>query len=208
MKQFQDEYIKNLPDCYNKEKTSNNYKIMQLLKYDDDKFRDVLGELFDSLDLNKARADTLRLYGEMVGQNRGLSTDEQFLILIKTKIARNTCNGTYQSVVDCICRILNCKPSEILLEEHTSPATVVLSNVPLGTIIAAGLTPNQFTKMIESLLPAGIILENSLYNGTFCFAVGEGEASETEGFCQNEGDDTGGYFGVLSGEETDVVLPI
>lgn len=206
MKLFNENYIKNLPDCYNKEATSNNQKIMQLIRYDEDNFQSVLGELWNSLDLEQAKGYTLDLYGDMVGQDRGKATDEQYLLMIKTKMARNRCGGNYQSIVDCICMILNCQPSDVFLSEDGNSITA--DKIPLGSIIAADLTPNQFTLIMKSLLPAGVILENSLYAGTFEFASGEGEASQDAGFCQNEGDNYGGYFGVLSDDNADTILPI
>lgn len=208
MKFFQEEYIKNLPDCYNKEPTSNNYKLMQLLKYDAEKFRGVLQELDDSLSLDDAKGYTLNLYGEMAGQKRGLATDEQYLVMIKTKQERNRCKADYKSIVSCLCRILNCQPSEILLEEIEPSGTIRAAFVPLEKILEADLTTGQFTQLLKSLLPSGINLESSLYSGTFTFSNIEMEASTDAGFCQNEGDDYGGYFGVLSDDEADVVLPI
>lgn len=117
MKRFDENYIKNLPDCYNKDPTSNHSKIMQLLRYDDDNFRSLLEELLDSLDLDKARGHTLDLYGEMVGQNRGVATDEQYLVLIKAKIERNRCEANIQSIANALCRTLNCEPSEFCLKD-------------------------------------------------------------------------------------------
>lgn len=208
MKFFQEEFIKNFPDCYNKQPTSNNYKLMELLKYDNEKFRMVLQELADSLNLENATGYTLNLYGDMVGQNRGLANDEQYKVLIKTKLTRNRCNADYKSIVNCVCQILNCSPSDILLEEIENQCAVRAEFVPLEKILAADLTPSQFTQILNSLLPAGITLESSLYSGTFMFSDSEMEASTDAGFCQNEGEDYGGYFGILSDDESTVVLPI
>lgn len=206
MKLFNEDYIKNLPDSYNKDPTSNHSKIMQLLRYDEDAFRSLLAELWASLDLDQAKGYTLDLYGDMVGQNRGQATDEQYLLLIKTKIARNVCGGDYQSIVDCICAILSCHPSEVLLEENGN--SVSPASIPLGAIIAADLTPSHFTQIMKTLLPVGVTLESGLYAGTFTFASAEGEASTDAGFCENDGDDYGGYFGILSDDENETVLPI
>lgn len=208
MKLFQEDLIKNFPDFYNKDPTSNNYKLMQLIQYDKDKFRAVLDELWKSLDIEQADTYTLDLYGDMVGQKRGLATDEQYLILIKTKIARNRCSGNYSSIVDTVCRILNCSPSEVAFEEQEEPCTIIVKEIPLERIIHADLTPSQFTKILKSLLPVGITLEASVYDGTFSFADSENVASTDSGFCQSEGDTSGGYFGVLSGEENETILPI
>lgn len=208
MKFFQKELIKNLPDCYNKEPNSNNHKIMQLLEADEEKFKSVLQELVDSLNLEDATGYTLNLYGEMAGQNRGLATDEQYLLMIKAKQERNRCNADYKSIVNCVCRILNCEPQEIFIEEMEEPATVMLAEIPLDKIIASDLSPVQFTQLFKTLLPAGVKLESSLYSGTFTFSNMENEASTDAGFCQNEGDDYGGYFGVLSDDESETMLPI
>lgn len=208
MKLFQQNYVKNLPDRYNKEKTSNNYKIMQLIGYDDVNFQKLLEEISDSLNLDSARGYTLDLYGDMVGQNRGKANDAQYLLMIKGKNARNHCTGTNSSIVDCLCMMLNCEPSEILLEDSENPAKAVLTKVPLGNIILSDFTPNQFTQLVKTLLPAGVELETSLYEGTFEFSDSEDEMSDTKGFCQNEGDTYGGYFGVLSDDKNETILPI
>lgn len=208
MKFFQQPLIKNLPDCYNKDTHSNNYKIIQLLEYDAESFRSVLQELADSLDLDNAKGYTLNMYGDMAGQKRGKATDEQYLVMIKTKQERNRCNADYKSIVRCLCRILNCQPSEILLEETETSGSIKASFVPLEKILAADLTTGQFTQLLKSLLPSGINLESSLYSGTFAFSDAEMEASTDAGFCQNEGDNYGGFFGVLSDDESETMLPI
>lgn len=209
MKFFQENYIKNLPDCYNKNTSSNNYKIFQLLKHDEESFRKALSELADSLDLDKASGFTLDLYGQTVGQNRGQTTDAQYLILIKTKIEKNRCSGNYESIVNCICRILNCEPSDVLIEEQNAPCVVKLSKISLDAILNADFTPSQFTQIVKTLLPVGITLETSVYEGTFEFADGENVASTTAGFRATETDETmGGYFGALSNDNGQSILPI
>lgn len=208
MKLFQDELIKNLPDCYNKNPNSNNYKLMQLIQYDRDRFKEELEDLWNSLDLDKADTSTLNLYGDMVKQQRGLLDDDKYRILIKTKIARNMCCGDYRSIVNCICQILDCTPSDVHIIEKDEPCVIYASQIPLRKIIEADMTATQFTQILKTLLPVGITLDASVYGGTFEFSDLEFEASQTAGFCQNEGDNYGGYLGVLSEEENQTVLPI
>lgn len=208
MKLFRNDLVKNLPDCYNKEAGSNNHKLMQLIQYDADNFRSVMRELWDALDMEKAEGYTLNLYGEMVGQKRGYANDEQYMLLVKAKMARNLCGGSYRAIVNCLCMILGCQPSEIYLAETEKPCSVKLMDIPLDTIIAADLSPTNFTNLLKSMLPAGVALEASVFSGTFAFSDSEMEASNDAGFCQNEGDDYGGYLGVLSSDETETILPI
>lgn len=209
MKLFQTEYIKNLPDCYAKGRESNNYKLLSIAKYCIDKSRLENEQIYESLDLNKATGKTLDLYGEMVGQSRGLANDEQYRILIKTRLMRNLSNGSNKSIVASLATILNCEPSEIsITDKEDESCTIVLSNINLHTVQEAGLTTAQFETLIKTLLPVGVKFEPFSYDGTFTFSDNENEQSDTEGFCDIEGGTIGGYLGILSSDENNTVLPI
>lgn len=208
MKLFQEELIKNFPDYYNKEPTSNNYKLMELIKYGNGKYQTLLEELEKTLDLETASGYTLNLYGDMVGQKRGHATDEQYRVMIKTKMAQNRCTGSYPSIVDCLCRVLNCDSSKILIEEREEPCTVALSKIPLEVILNAAFTPQQFVQLVAMLLPAGVKLDSSSFEGTFEFATYADEYDENKGFGNIE-QTIGGYIGMLAstGEESPI-LPL
>lgn len=208
MKLYQENHINNLPDCYNKEKTSNNYKILELSDYNVDKIRRTLKDIENSLNLNNAKGKTLDYYGELVGQSRGLATDEQYILLIKTKIMRNLVNGSNKSITDALCAILNCKQSQVFITETTKPCEVTIT-VPLSTIINAELTVNQFTQLLKTLIPVGVVLSsNAMYEGTFEFSNVENEYNEKAGFCDVEGGTIGGYLGTISANTDEIVLPI
>lgn len=208
MKLFQETLIDNLPDCYKKDKGSNNYKLLELSKKNVDAFRECLISIENSLNLNNARGATLDLYGKLVGQSRGLATDEQYILLIKTRIMRNLANGSNKGVVDALCAILNRKQSQVHITDTDNPCEVLIT-VPLGSIIEAELTVKQFNQLVKSILPVGVVLSaNTIYEGTFEFSAAENEQDETAGFCDVEGGTIGGYFGALSSEENETVLPI
>lgn len=208
MKLFQETLIDNLPDCYKKDKGSNNYKLLELSKKNVDAFRECLISIENSLNLNNARGATLDLYGKLVGQSRGLATDEQYILLIKTRIMRNLANGSNKGVVYALCAILNCEQSQVHITDTNNPCEVVIT-VPLGSIIEAELTVKQFNQLVKSILPVGVVLSaNTIYEGTFEFSAAENEQNETAGFCDVEGGTIGGYFGALSSEENETVLPI
>lgn len=208
MKMFQKEYIKNLPDCYKKDKTSNNYKLLQIAKDSTDSFRGTLAEIQDSLDLNKVTGKTLDLYGEMVGQSRGLANDEQYRMLIVTRIMRNLSNGSHKSVVGALSLILNCSSSEIsLIDTENKSCSVTMSNIDLRVVQAAGMSTSQFTQIVKALLPVGVVVEPFNFDGTFTFSDVDNEYDEETGFSNDEGT-IGGYLGVLSQEANDTILPI
>lgn len=109
--------VYNLPDAYKKTKTSNNYKILEIERRELEFLRGNLLDVESILDINNATGKTLDLYGERVGQKRGLATDDQYRVLILARIMRNLSNGTYNSVISCLSTMFNCDPSEIHLRD-------------------------------------------------------------------------------------------
>lgn len=205
MKSFQDEHVLNLPDAYRKDSESNNYKILQVERTAVNELRKALRDIEHILDLDNATGITLDLYGEREGQARGQATDAQYLLMIKSKIMQNTSNGSYTSIINSLCHALNCKPSDICIEE-TDDCGVRITELPLDVVLNSGLTAQQAVALIKRLLPVGVKAESIDFEGTFEF--GEyGEESETAGFSDESGT-VGGYFGYTAGEEDEIVLPI
>lgn len=201
-------HAKNLPDVYKQSTDSNNYKILELERVTCISLREALQEINQILDLDNASGKTLDFYGERVGQPRGKATDEQYLIMIKSKIMQNLCNGSHKSIIDSICMTFNCEPSEVILkDDQNNTCAVVISSLPLNIINKAGLTTEQTVAMIKRLLPVGVTLTSFLFDGTFEFSDSESDYDETKGFSDDSGT-IGGYLGVTQSDTTDEVLPI
>ncbi len=203
-----DNYAKNLPDCYRQDEDSNNYKILAVERHPLGKLRADLQDAYTALDLQNAVGDTLNHYGQMVGQARGVATDEQYVLMILSKIMRNLSTGDYISVAKSICSTFDCEPSEVLIVEKDEPATVELVVLPLGVINKVGLTTRQTVEFVKRLLPAGVKLESFLFEGTFEFAHAENEYDETKGFSDVENGTIGGYLGIAYGEDDKPLLPL
>ena len=203
-----DNYVKNLPDCYAKTDDSNNYKILSVERYAIADFKADIANVFNSLDLNKATGKTLDLYGEMLGQPRGIATDEQYVLMIRSKIMRNLSGGDYTSILKAICMTFDCEPSQVFIKEKDTPCTVELVVLPLSVINKAGLTTKQTVEMIKQIMPVCVTLESFLFEGTFTFSNSENEYAEQAGFCDVEGGTIGGYFGLVYGEDSEPILPI
>lgn len=209
---FDDEnYVKNLPDCYKKNSDSNNYKILNIERLPIVKLKNDSQEVYNSLDIQQAKGKTLDLYGDMAGQARGVATDEQYILMILSKMMRNLSTGDYASVIKAIYTTFSCDPAEVLIIEKDDPATVELVVLPLRVINRAGLTTRQTVELIKHLMPAGVKLESFLFEGTFEFCETEDEMSidgDTKGFCDIEGGTLGGYLGITYGEDDEPILPI
>ena len=209
MKEFNFEnQAKNLPDSFAKGTESNNYKILSVEKYAIDNFRTDIKATMEILDLNKATGKTLDLYGEMLNQARGTADDSKYLILIRAKIKRSLSSGDYPSVLDAICTTFDCKPSEVFIKETDEPCTVETVKMPLEALNKAGLSQTQTIAIIKSLLPVGVKLTSTMFEGTFEFSDQIDEVSETAGFGDIDDTTVGGFFGDLVSEETEEPLPI
>lgn len=203
-----DNHVKNLPDAFAKTTGSNNYKILEVERLTVEELRDNLQDVFNTNNLDNCSGKTLDLYGDTVGQPRGVATDEQYILMIKSKIMRNVSNGSYRSIVNSICATFDCEASQVYIVEKDEPCVVELVVLPLSVINKAGLTTTQTIKMIKTLMPVCVTLESFLFEGTFCFSDVENEVDNDAGFTDVEGGQTGGFFGILYGEDNEPILPI
>lgn len=192
-----DNLAKNLPDAYRKDPASNNAKILEIEKTALERLREAVNAIYESLDIDKAYGKTLDLYGEMLGQLRGIATDEQYRVLIKNRIVRNFSNADHTSIVNAVCTTFGCDPSEVLLTELDEPCKVALEGLPFAKINEANIDIKTAVQIVNSLLPAGVFMEAVEFSGTFEFGGTEMVYDEAAGFA-DIGQKIGGYLGLMS----------
>jgi len=188
---------KNLPDSYCKTADSNNAKILNVEKRSVDILREYIDVLYGCLDIDTATGKTLDLYGEMLGQFRGVSTDEQLRVLIKNRIARNFADADFNSIIRAISSTFGCDPSDIILTELDEPCNVMLEGLPISQINASGIDVITAVQIINGLLPAGVYMVAMNLAGTFEFSDTELVYDEAAGFA-DEAQTIGGYMGLVS----------
>lgn len=202
-----------LPDCYRKDQESNNVKILKLGRLAAEQLRADIRAVLESLDLGHATGKTLDLYGDMLGQRRGLLNDEQYRYMLLSKIGRNTVQGDYNSIMDTLVLMFGSQMGDITLddlevEEEERPCVVKLTKFPVQILISAGFSSRQAVAMIESLLPICVTLAADNFEGTFEFAESAGVYDELAGFGNVE-QTIGGYLGLYLGDDDKIpVLPI
>lgn len=205
--------VDRLPDCYRKDSEGNNYKLLELGWEETENLRSDIRKAWDALDLNQAEGRTLDLYGDMLGQRRGLLNDEQYRYMILTRIGRNIVQGDYKSIMRALVLMFGGEQGDISLDdlelgEEDRPCVVKLTKFPIAVLVNAGFSSRQAVQMIESLLPICITLDADNFEGTFAFAELDQEYDETAGFADLK-QTIGGYFGLLLGEDDKIpVLPI
>ena len=202
-----------MPDCYRKDQESNNVKILKLGRLAAEQLRADIRAVLESLDLGHATGKTLDLYGDMLGQRRGLLNDEQYRYMLLSKIGRNTVQGDYNSMMDTLVLMFGSQMGDITLddlevEEEERPCVVKLTKFPVQILISAGFSSRQAVAMIESLLPICVTLAADNFEGTFEFAESVGVYDELAGFGNVE-QTIGGYLGLYLGDDDKIpVLPI
>lgn len=192
--------VRNLPDAYCKAKGSNNDKILEIEKGAMDSLREAVSAIYDSLDIDKATGKTLDLYGEMLGQDRGAATDEQYRVMLRSRIIRNYTNADHDSIVYAICATFGCEPTEILLTETDEPCRVNLENLPFDALNSSNIDIATAVQIIKRLMPSGVHLESLNFAGTFEFSDTELVYDEGKGFA-DEAQSIGGYLGLMSDGE-------
>lgn len=202
-----------MPDCYRKDQESNNVKILELGRLAAEQLRADIRAVLESLDLGHATGKTLDLYGDMLGQRRGLLNDEQYRYMLLSKIGRNTVQGDYNSIMGTLVLMFGSQMGDITLddlevEEEERPCVVRLTKFPVQILISAGFSSRQAVAMIESLLPICVTLAADNFEGTFEFAESAGAYDELAGFGNVE-QTIGGYLGLYLGDDDKIpVLPI
>lgn len=205
--------VERLPDCYRKDPGSNNYKLLEFGRAETESLRKDIQAVLDALDLKQVTGKTLDLYGEMLGQRRGLLDDEQYRYMILSRIGRNTVRGDYNSIMRTLVLMFGGRMGDITLDdlevvEEDRPCVVRLTKFPVYVLVNAGFSSRQAVSMIETLLPICVTLAADNFEGTFEFADSADVRDELAGFGDVE-QTIGGYLGLLLGDDDTVgILPI
>ena len=193
---YRERLVKNLPDAYRKDSGSNNAKILEIEQRAMAVLRESISAVAESTDIETASGKTLDMLGVMGGQARGAATDEQYRILIKSRIVRNLSGADHASIVNAICATFGCKPSEIILTEPET-GKVIIDGLPFSKLNDSNIDINTAVAIITNLMPAGVFLDALSFTGTFEFGGVDMEYDADAGF-GDEAQTIGGYLGLLS----------
>lgn len=195
---------KMLPDSFSKQKDSNNNKLLTLDKEITTEFQNNAICVFDTLDIYKARHTTLDLYGTLVNQQRNGLTDEQYLIAILVKIARNSTATDYTSVLKNLSSILKCSYEDISIQDDSLPATIKINKIPFKTLLDANFTMKQVLVLVKSLLTITVNISSANFEGTFEFASVLEQKDENKGF-GDLSQSVGGFLGAYIVDDTKII---
>ncbi|KZE66998.1 hypothetical protein AWM68_19855 [Fictibacillus phosphorivorans] len=204
--------IRKLPDLFTKKSDSNVGKMVLLLSEQIDTLNVTFSKIESWRDINLAEGSTLDMIGENSGQRRGQATDEIMRVLIKARIARNSSDGTFNSVIYALARSINADPTKIkirALYEENDPAAVVIEGVPLAELNKVGMTAVQFGYIAQKVVAAGIRVAAVDLRGTFGFSSQNNvlETNTETGFAPLD-QSRGGTLGATFEPDQTLQLPI
>jgi len=204
-----------LTDNYNRAPNSNISKLLAMVEAEHDEILETLQVVESWQDLDRAMGRALDRIGFDVQQFRGLATDEVYRILIKSRIARNSSDGTINTIIRVLSTALGIDPSEIGIAEtyndpvDPEPAALSVIKAPLGGLLRTGLTGQQLGMMIAKTAAAGVGVKSVELYGTFQLSS-IADALETDpekGFANLEMT-TGGTLGMAYSPGADVGFPL
>lgn len=151
------ELVQKLPDCYRKDKDSNNYKLLQLQNDGVEALRRTVLLVEQAQDLRTAFGATLDLHGEEVEQPRGLAEDARYRVLIWNKMARDRCLGTQRDIASALINIMECDPRDFTLKDRTDRNRKVRMRVRDEQVIENSVaSKTEIKSVLNQLLPAGV----------------------------------------------------
>jgi hypothetical protein len=118
------DFIRKLTDVFTKKDDSNVAKLVSLLSEQIDLLNDDFTKIEEWKSIDLAEGKTLDLIGENYGQSRGQATDEIMRVLIKARIARNSSDGTFDSIIHALAKSINADPSKIKIRGLASDITL------------------------------------------------------------------------------------
>lgn len=205
-----DKLIGRLTGVYNKKPGSNVHKLMQLTAHHIQENEDLYKKISDWRDIDQAEGKVLDRVGQNVQQYRGQLPDETFRVLIKAKIKRGLSDGSVDTLIDFISFVLQVDPTDVWVRElwpEGKHATIHVTT-PADAIVATGLTLNQFGRLINEIVVAGVRAE-VLFEGTFAFSSNyEGSEFDPNAGFANDEQTTGGTLGYAYDPVDYVDLPL
>ena len=163
--------LKYFTSNYDKQPTSNIAKVTGIISSEVVELKELYNtvELYD--DVDKATGKSLDLIGRNILQYRGGVTDEIYRALIKTKIARDRSDGTYNNILQVLSMALNIDKSTLIMEEVADAPypCIRMTGIPADTLSSMGMTTDQLIDIIDGMISAGIKLLTVTFEGTFAY---------------------------------------
>lgn len=201
-----------LPDTFTKEVPSNIHEIIKIACQIDSDIKATLNKTVTWRNIEEAKGSTLDMIGKSVGQKRGKVSDEVYRVLIRARIARNSSDGTINSMLNALALSLNTTPDKIRIKalyNEGQPASIMIDGIPIDELNRTGLTANEFGYLAQTIAAAGVKVTSIDLSGTFQLSSQPGTLENSLDFGLAPLDQsTGGTLGAVFDPNSQGDLPI
>ena len=163
-----DDTISRLPDSYNRDSTSNNYKLLSIFANEHDDIADTIADIKSAHFIDSATGMSLDYFGVMLQTFRETAeTDAHYRVRLKTMWARYGSSGTIQDILDIVAAMLSVETNRIeVIEDFVGVYANFDVWVWLQDLTDAGITASELNDLLDVVKGAGISVAAHAY-GTF-----------------------------------------
>lgn len=142
-----------LPDYYDKQESSNNWKILELSRMAKQDFADTLDGIRTAADPVEATGEALDVWGAIYGVSRGDDSDDLYRIRIQLAQLRDKGQIDYSSWYRTVLEIFDCTADQLEIVSTGNPFEYRFNKFPFAKCNELGISIEQAEEMILSLLP-------------------------------------------------------
>lgn len=161
-----DKMLQMIPDAFAKSKESNLGKIFILLNDELGKLNGTAKKVEAWRDIDSAEGKTLELIGNDYEQHRGQDGDSLYRFMIKSKIEQSQSNGTFNELINVICRTINCLPEDVDIVSGRlfdnaggyvgEPLAIEVKSVPMSFFRNTDIKVSSFVESLQSSVATGV----------------------------------------------------
>lgn len=150
--------IKRITDNYNRSENSSISKMMKLAAHHIEESEQLLNQIHDWRDIDKAKGVTLDYIGRNIGQDRMGFDDNAFRMLLKSRIIRNNSDGSLPTVLHFVSLILGVEKKCIKLQEKWTKGEPVGLHIEIDVdyVVNLGFPLENFGYIVNELLVNGV----------------------------------------------------
>ena len=150
-----------IPEAFANLPESNFGKIFLLLDSQLSKVKETAETIEQWHDMDLAEGATLDRIGEDYEVVRGSDNDYLYRFRIKSKIATAQSNGTFDEIINVICKTINADPKDVsVIKYKNEPLAIQVESVPIKYFNDTGIKISSFVESVRAAAAAGVRVES------------------------------------------------
>ncbi|MFL2132998.1 hypothetical protein [Desemzia sp. FAM 23990] len=184
-----------IPEAFSNLPESNFGKILILMDHQLMKVKETAQTIEEWHDMDLAKGSTLNKIGNDYEVIRGSDNDYLYRFRIKSKIATAQSNGTFDEIINVICKSINANPEDVsVIVYENEPLAIQIEKVPIKYFNDTGIKISSFVDSVRDAVAAGVRVESIVIESASLMEIQHKRTVYTIKYGSFSGD------GTLSGE--------